>query len=371
MDDDCDGTQDNGFACIAGTSSTCTTVCGSTGGRACLGDCSFDICAPPMETCNGVDDDCDAAPDDGFDCVRGTMTTCTTSCGSTGTRTCRNSCTYGACNPPAEGCTGMDDDCDGSVDEGAECTVGEMRSCTTSCGSTGTETCGGSCTYGGCTPPSETCNGADDDCDGACDDGVGSCCAGSTADCATLGMGFSSGTATCRSDCSGYDTSTCSLCGNGTIDGSEECDDPDYDGATCESIGAGSGTLGCTSLCTYDTSSCAGFDPTGIFDLSSSPIYSCAFGLVNYNFSSVNFFDDGATLIVSNMVVPCTMSGPSARTSMMFDLTCTVPGVCAETYSLSGMFTSANTWTGTFTASFMGTCIDCVNQSVALSGTRR
>ena len=35
---------------------------------------------------------------------------------------------------------------------------------TTSCGSTGSQTCAG-CMWGTCNPPADTCNGLDDDCD--------------------------------------------------------------------------------------------------------------------------------------------------------------------------------------------------------------
>ncbi len=51
-----------------------------------------------------------------------------------------------------------------------ECAVGQTRSCTTPCGSTGIQTCSGSCSWGSCVPPHETCNGRDDNCDGIIDD---------------------------------------------------------------------------------------------------------------------------------------------------------------------------------------------------------
>ncbi|HKZ34039.1 MAG TPA: hypothetical protein VJ142_02275 [Candidatus Nanoarchaeia archaeon] len=45
-------------------------------------------------------------------------------------------------------------------------------------------------------------------------------------------------------------------CGNGNIDAGEQCDDGNLNGQTCQSQGFGGGTLGCTSLCTFDTSQC-------------------------------------------------------------------------------------------------------------------
>jgi hypothetical protein len=45
------------------------------------------------------------------------------------------------------------------------------------------------------------------------------------------------------------------MCGNGVIEGTEQCDGADMNGATCDSLGMGMGTLACSS-CTYDTSMC-------------------------------------------------------------------------------------------------------------------
>ncbi|MBX3268922.1 MAG: putative metal-binding motif-containing protein [Sandaracinaceae bacterium] len=135
------------------------------------------------EACNGADDDCDGVCDNGFECCSGRSSACTTTCGSMGTRTCRLDCTFGAgCTPPAETCNGLDDDCDGAIDNGFDCTPPATRFCTTSCGSTGLSACDAACAWGACVPPAEVCNGVDDNCDGAVDEGCGSCaaCAGAT-----------------------------------------------------------------------------------------------------------------------------------------------------------------------------------------------
>lgn len=50
--------------------------------------------------------------------------------------------------------------------------------------------------------------------------------------------------------------STAFVCGNGFIDPGEECDGADLDGATCESLGQGTGTLECSSICRFNLSSC-------------------------------------------------------------------------------------------------------------------
>ena len=46
------------------------------------------------------------------------------------------------------------------------------------------------------------------------------------------------------------------VCGDGVIDPGEDCDGTDLNGQTCSSLGAGDGTLACTSECTFTTSGC-------------------------------------------------------------------------------------------------------------------
>lgn len=47
-------------------------------------------------------------------------------------------------------------------------------------------------------------------------------------------------------------------CGNGTIEGPEECDGADINDATCEAADFGTGTVACSSECTFDFSGCDG-----------------------------------------------------------------------------------------------------------------
>ncbi len=71
--------------------------------------------------------------------------------------------------------------------------------------------------------------------------------------------GFTGGTLACLADCSGLDTSACTMatCGNDGIDGAELCDGLDLGGATCESEGFDSGALACGDDCmSFDTSGC-------------------------------------------------------------------------------------------------------------------
>jgi len=55
----------------------------------------------------------------------------------------------------------------------------------------------------------------------------GEICDGGTKNCVSLSVDFIGGTAFCRNDCSGWDTSTCitaAMCGNDTLDNGETCD---------------------------------------------------------------------------------------------------------------------------------------------------
>ena len=67
-------------------------------------------------------------------------------------------------------------------------------------------------------------------------------------------MGLVGGTLTCTS-CR-FDTSLCDSCGDGVLQGGEECDGADLNGNTCESMGRGTGSLGCNG-CSYDYSGCS------------------------------------------------------------------------------------------------------------------
>jgi hypothetical protein len=104
----------------------CTTSCGSAGTWVCQ-DCVRVCEAPVDETCNGVDDDCDTTTDDGFACAAGSAVTCTTPCGLEGTGSCTAICELpgrAACTAADEACNGCDDTRDGATDEGCACATG-------------------------------------------------------------------------------------------------------------------------------------------------------------------------------------------------------------------------------------------------------
>jgi cysteine-rich repeat protein len=249
IDDDCVGGIDNGFTCVPAASQSCSTSCGSSGTQTCSSACAWGSCAAPAEICNGLDDDCVGGPDNGFTCVRGATGSCTTSCGSTGSQLCDAACAWGTCTPPIELCNGLDDDCVGGPDNGFACVRAATRTCHSACDpagtDTGTQTCDSSCAWGSCAAPAEVCNGRDDDCDGACDDGF-ACCASQptvcTTSCGSIGVG------TCSAACALPGGTSCTP-------PTETCNgrDDDCDLATDESFTC---IQGATRACTVGT--CAG-----------------------------------------------------------------------------------------------------------------
>jgi hypothetical protein len=170
VDDNCDGTVDEGFDCAMGMEAACETVCGSTGRGTCGLDCSLpgpSQCNPPGELCNGLDDDCDGAPDNGLPCLRGTEVDCTTSCGTAGRGTCTAACEIPTGSDCAslveEVCNDVDDDCDTIVDEGCGTDGdGDGYSAGEDCDDTNRNVHPGA---------TEVCNGIDDDCDTSIDEG--------------------------------------------------------------------------------------------------------------------------------------------------------------------------------------------------------
>jgi hypothetical protein len=117
------------------------------------------------EICNGVDDDCDLAIDEGFDVDQDGFTVCGGDCNDVNA----------AIRPGAiEVCDGVDQDCDAAVDEGFD---GDED---------GFTVCGGDCDDGdaGIRPgAAEICDGVDQDCDLAADDGFPDLDGDGAADC--------------------------------------------------------------------------------------------------------------------------------------------------------------------------------------------
>jgi hypothetical protein len=130
-----------------------------------------------IETCNGLDDDCDTLVDEGF------VLYCNRPAGVTSLRLCTD--------PGETVCDGVDDNCNGRVDEG-------LRNRCGNCGAEPPEVCnridddcdgaideGGVCS--GCVPSPEVCDNLDNDCDTRIDEGVTRPCGTDLGEC-TVGV---------------------------------------------------------------------------------------------------------------------------------------------------------------------------------------
>ncbi len=133
IDNDCDGTIDNGanMQCARGDSRVCGTDTGEcqTGTELCdntchwTGNCLGEITPAPAELCNAddKDEDCDGSVNEGCGCSNGQTMTC---CGGT-IVTCTGG-TWPSCPAtPVETCDGVDNNCDGLIDNGLALDIDE------------------------------------------------------------------------------------------------------------------------------------------------------------------------------------------------------------------------------------------------------
>jgi hypothetical protein len=191
LDDNCNGAVDEnnpggGVPCNTGLDGIC-----AGGTRACTNGvlvCNQDV-QPQPEVCNGLDDDCDGTPDNGFagvgqDCtVTGQPPNSPCAKGKTNCLGGQSGCTQ-VVFPESEICDGKDNDCDGTIDnpsalDGSPCNTGLPGVC-----ADGLTKCAGSSPIP-CQPKvqpgaqPETCNGLDDNCDGTVDNvaNIGAECA--------------------------------------------------------------------------------------------------------------------------------------------------------------------------------------------------
>jgi Putative metal-binding motif len=237
LDNDCDGVADDGNPggganCVTGQLGVCaagTTTC-SNGSLSCSANAMASA-----EICDGLDNDCDGAVDEGDPgggnaCNTGQLGQC-----AAGTTVCQSGGLVCAVNTPAtaELCDGLDNDCDGVADDGnpeggQSCFAGGLGVC-----AAGTTICSGGALN--CNPdymPSaEICDGLDNDCDGAIDDGNpgggASCNTGLQGVCAAGIMTCSGGTVGCEQSV----IASSEICGNGLDDNCDGVADenPDFD----------------------------------------------------------------------------------------------------------------------------------------------
>jgi hypothetical protein len=228
---------------------------------------------PTTEICNGIDDDCDGTPDEGNP---GGGAACGTDLGecTPGTRTCMagSLVCVGGTGPTTEACDGLNNDCDANIDEGNPGGGGSCGTGTGAC-SPGMEQCLGGTLQciGGTGPTIETCNTIDDDCNGTVDDGftlsndVNNCgMCGRVCSFANAIAGCSSGTCTLVACLTGFynrNGSTADGCEYACdFAGAEICNgrDDDCDGTPDDGLTPPSTFCNPNGVCAGTTPTCSG-----------------------------------------------------------------------------------------------------------------
>lgn len=117
------------------------------------------------------------------------------------------------------------------------------------------------------------------------------------------------------------------------------------------------------------------FSPSGTYTVSPPVSYTCAVSLVNFSVGTATFVDNGKTLtVVTGPTGPgggCNVLSGDTAIDGAFTASCVYPGSCNETYTLTASFTSPTAWTGSYKATYSGSCLNCTSQSWTVTGTRK
>ncbi len=203
LDDNCNGTVDEGFPGLAGPCSAGVGACTASGVFVCnaANRAGPPICnavpgAPTAEICDGIDDNCNGTVDEGFPGLAGPCSAGVGACVAPGVMICNAANRAGPpiCNatpgsPSAEICDGVDNNCNGSVDEGFVGLAGPCSAGVGACTASGVNVCNPAnragppiCNATPGSPTAEICDGVDNNCNGSVDEGfpglAGPCSAG-------------------------------------------------------------------------------------------------------------------------------------------------------------------------------------------------
>ena len=296
-DNDCNGIVDEGCRCdYEGKSEG---VCEDAGTKDDQGNCPKPSTYEPDEiSCKGLDNDCDGSVDEGCGCNYQNKSTGVCSGGKIGP--------MGDCQAPMayeqdeQSCDGKDNDCDGLTDESdgpIACTPGEKM--TESCGACGEKvrTCQSNCTWGTfsgcqskgqCTPgetQSDTCGNCGTqtrNCTQNCTWGAWSGCSGEGV--CSPGTTDDSGCPTCRAKSCTSNCSWSSSCTECTCSGFQQCGFSCPDGYhvsrktcdfSCGSCGTSDNAVYCEPNCGASFTKCGYSCPDGYHQTRQTCDFSC------------------------------------------------------------------------------------------------